>query len=64
MTNANTDKIWIRVVELDSGRFVQFFANKTTGLVQADVIAANENGGVELLRIDANNVDLSHCEAE
>jgi len=64
VTNANTDKIWIRVVELDSGRFVQFFANKATGLIVTDVVAANENGGIELLRIDANNVDLSHCEAE
>jgi len=57
-----SNNCWVRTVKLDSGRFIQFFANKETGLVCVDVVAPNESGGCEVARLDANKVDLGHCE--
>jgi len=48
--------------QLDSGRWVQFFLNRETGLVVVDIVAENGFGGNEVLRIFANAVDLSHTD--
>jgi hypothetical protein len=37
-------------VTLDDGRRVQFFLNRKTRLIVVDIIDADENGGVEILR--------------
>ena len=58
------DNIWLRTATLDSGRYVQCFVNKATGRVIVDVIAKNEMGGSEVLRLSANEIDLGNCEVE
>jgi len=45
-------------VTLPNGRQVQFFANRESGLVVADIISAGGRGGNEVLRINANTVAL------
>jgi len=37
-------------VKLKSGKTIQFFVNRETGLVVLDLINKSETGGVELLR--------------
>lgn len=45
-------------VTLKSGRHVQFFANLDTGLLVVDVVNADETGGNECVRLNANQVHL------
>lgn len=35
---------------LDDGRHIQFFVNVETGLLVVDVVDADEQGGVEIMR--------------
>jgi hypothetical protein len=44
--------------KLPGGRSVQFFLNRETGLVVVDVVARHGRGGNEVLRLNANRVNL------
>lgn len=55
---------WMNV-RLDSGRYVQVMVNQETGLLVVDVAIENKHGdlgGNECVRMNLNNVDLSHLE--
>ena len=43
---------------LPNGRQVQFFLNRESGLVVVDITQADQRGGNEVLRINANNVTM------
>jgi len=51
-------------VMLDSGRHVQINLNTLTGVIVVDVVHPNEMGGSEVVRMNLNEVDLSHVDAE
>ncbi len=46
------------------GNLLQLFYNPENNLVVLDLVAANENGGTELLRQTLNNGMLKHCTGE
>lgn len=41
-------------ITLPTGQTLQFFVNRSTGLVVVDVISANGNSGAEILRRNVN----------
>lgn len=54
----STNAILFRAgITLPDGRAVQFFVNRSSGLIVADVIDKDGRGGREILRYRANEVD-------
>jgi hypothetical protein len=51
-------EIFYAGVKLPSGRTVQLFVNRETGLVVVDVGNQGGTGGNEILRVDANKIKM------
>jgi len=45
-------------ITLPNGRSVTFFVNRETGVVVVDIVAKNGKSGNEVLRINANHVQV------
>lgn len=49
-------------ITVESGRHINIFVNKVTGLLIVDVIRPDEEAGNEILRINANAVYIPSSE--
>ena len=45
-------------INLPSGKQIQFFVNRETGIVVVDIVNKKQTGGKEVLRINVNEVEV------
>ena len=57
-TDDNTSELLYSWITLPSGKQVQFFVNRESGLVVVDIVNKKGTGGNEVLRINAEEVKL------